>query len=50
MKIQVFPTLNIKKKNTQLYSQNKEKSLTIKIKSRKSTIFQVNSFKSEMHS
>lgn len=50
MKIQVFPTLNIKKKNTQLYSQNKEKSLNIKIKSRKSTIFQVNSFKSEMRS
>lgn len=50
MKIQVFPALNIKKKSTQLYSQNKEKSLNSKIKSRKSTIFQVNSFKSEMHS
>ena len=50
MKIQIFPTLNIKKKNAQLCSQNKEKSLNSKIKSRKSTIFQVNSFKSEMHS
>lgn len=30
MKIQIFPTLNIKKKNAQLYSQNKEKSLNMR--------------------
>ena len=50
MKIKIFRTLNIKKKNAQLYSQNKEKSLNSEIKSQKSTIFQVDSFKSEMHS
>ena len=50
MKIKIFHTLNIKKKSAQLYSQNKEKSLSSEIKSRKSTIFQVDSFKSEMHS
>lgn len=50
MKIQIFPALNIKKKSAQLHSQNKEKSLNGEIKSRKSTIFQVDSFKSEMHS
>lgn len=32
MKIQIFPTLNIKKKNAQLYSQNKGKSLSSEIK------------------
>lgn len=50
MKILIFSTLNIKKKSTQLYSQNKEKSLNSETKSRKNTIFQVDSFKSEMHS